>query len=114
MLDIVWGKWNKCLVISSIQKKTQISLSLLWCGAGLNRRHKDFQSFALPTELPHLSSSEALAKEDCYLFRVLIFNFSTFKTESLKASSTFAEPAKIRVFMISPKAFRPYNKLKIR
>jgi hypothetical protein len=28
---------------------------LLWCGPGLNRRHKDFQSFALPTELPHLS-----------------------------------------------------------
>ena len=27
---------------------------VLWCGAGLNRRHKDFQSFALPTELPHL------------------------------------------------------------
>ena len=26
----------------------------LWCGAGSNRRHKDFQSFALPTELPHL------------------------------------------------------------
>ena len=25
-----------------------------WCGPGLNRRHKDFQSFALPTELPHL------------------------------------------------------------
>jgi hypothetical protein len=25
----------------------------LWCGAGSNRRHKDFQSFALPTELPH-------------------------------------------------------------
>ena len=25
----------------------------MWCGAGLNRRHKDFQSFALPTELPH-------------------------------------------------------------
>ena len=34
-------------------KKTQHKLSLLWCGAGLNRRHKDFQSFALPTELPH-------------------------------------------------------------
>jgi hypothetical protein len=28
-------------------------LPLLWCGPGLNRRHKDFQSFALPTELPH-------------------------------------------------------------
>jgi hypothetical protein len=25
----------------------------VWCGAGSNRRHKDFQSFALPTELPH-------------------------------------------------------------
>ena len=25
----------------------------MWCGAGSNRRHKDFQSFALPTELPH-------------------------------------------------------------
>jgi hypothetical protein len=25
----------------------------LWCGAGLNRRHMDFQSIALPTELPH-------------------------------------------------------------
>jgi hypothetical protein len=26
---------------------------LQWCGPGSNRRHKDFQSFALPTELPH-------------------------------------------------------------
>ena len=26
-----------------------------WCGPGSNRRHKDFQSFALPTELPHHS-----------------------------------------------------------
>src|ERR1700753_1268525 len=26
---------------------------LLWCEPGSNRRHKDFQSFALPTELPH-------------------------------------------------------------
>jgi hypothetical protein len=30
------------------------ALSGLWCGPGSNRRHKDFQSFALPTELPHL------------------------------------------------------------
>ena len=28
----------------------------LWCGPGLNRRHMDFQSIALPTELPHLPS----------------------------------------------------------
>ena len=27
--------------------------SCLWCEPGSNRRHKDFQSFALPTELPH-------------------------------------------------------------
>ena len=27
--------------------------SLLWCGRESNPRHKDFQSFALPTELPH-------------------------------------------------------------
>jgi hypothetical protein len=25
----------------------------LWCEPGLNRRHMDFQSIALPTELPH-------------------------------------------------------------
>jgi len=24
-------------------------LRFLWCGPGSNRRHKDFQSFALPT-----------------------------------------------------------------
>lgn len=36
-------------------KKTPTSLlRSSWCGAGSNRRHKDFQSFALPTELPHL------------------------------------------------------------
>ena len=38
-----------------INKKGQGILPDLftWCGPGLNRRHKDFQSFALPTELPH-------------------------------------------------------------
>ena len=34
-----------------------------WCGAGSNRRHKDFQSFALPTELPHHPGSKMGA--DC-------------------------------------------------
>jgi hypothetical protein len=32
-------------------------MAFLWCGAGSNRRHKDFQSFALPTELPHRNFS---------------------------------------------------------
>ena len=31
-----------------------------WCGPGSNRRHKDFQSFALPTELPHHSVDSEL------------------------------------------------------
>ena len=41
-------------------KKTLKALSYMhfsvfgwWCGPESNRRHKDFQSFALPTELPH-------------------------------------------------------------
>gem|GEM_PF-4168329 len=29
----------------------------LWCGAESNRRHMDFQSIALPTELPHRKTS---------------------------------------------------------
>lgn len=38
-----------------LKQKTPTSLlRSLWCGPGSNRRHKDFQSFALPTELPHL------------------------------------------------------------
>jgi hypothetical protein len=44
--------------------------SLTWCGAGSNRRHKDFQSFALPTELPHRFHSlflKAVAKVNLFL-----------------------------------------------
>jgi hypothetical protein len=28
-------------------------MAFLWCEPGLNRRHMDFQSIALPTELSH-------------------------------------------------------------
>ena len=46
---------------SYIKQKTPTSLLRpSWCGAGSNRRHKDFQSFALPTELPHLSPYKGL------------------------------------------------------
>ena len=31
-----------------------VAFSDLWCQLGSNQRHKDFQSFALPTELWHL------------------------------------------------------------
>jgi hypothetical protein len=41
----------------------------LWCGAGLNRRHKDFQSFALPTELPHRARLNVSEDETSKIFR---------------------------------------------
>ena len=37
-----------------LHKKTPTFLLRLWCEPGLNRRHMDFQSIALPTELSHL------------------------------------------------------------
>jgi hypothetical protein len=45
----VYRKKRKPLIYNDLQRK-------MWCGAGSNRRHKDFQSFALPTELPHHSA----------------------------------------------------------
>ena len=39
--------------IKKVKTIITIEFQPLWCGAGSNRRHKDFQSFALPTELPH-------------------------------------------------------------
>ena len=48
---------NCCAYIVPKEKSFEVislkAFLILWCGAGLNRRHKDFQSFALPTELPH-------------------------------------------------------------
>jgi hypothetical protein len=35
-----------------------MSRVILWCEPGLNRRHMDFQSIALPTELPHHNSKK--------------------------------------------------------
>ena len=37
------------------QDFTLFCFSLLWCHQESNRGHKDFQSFALPTELWHLA-----------------------------------------------------------
>jgi hypothetical protein len=42
-----------CLSIHKTQKGRISATFKAWCGAGLNRRHMDFQSIALPTELPH-------------------------------------------------------------
>lgn len=38
-------------------------LDFLWAGTELNRRHEDFQSSALPTELPTLDIVRAKIKE---------------------------------------------------
>ena len=55
MLVKSWGVYNVDKV-HKIQKTPSFADEAFnaWCGAGSNRRHKDFQSFALPTELPHL------------------------------------------------------------
>src|SRR5450432_754321 len=91
----------------------------LWCGAGLNRRHKDFQSFALPTELPH-----RLRPPGGLVISKFHFNLSgrrfTLKVESVFTSFRYPlsvrrpKAAKIREFLNSPKGFHRYNKLKIR
>ena len=40
------------------------SLAILWFGAESNRRHMDFQSIALPTELPNQNRSANLGQKD--------------------------------------------------
>src|SRR6187401_686190 len=50
------------VIIYQIKKLRLLTRAFQWCGAGSNRRHKDFQSFALPTELPHLLIPELLEK----------------------------------------------------
>ena len=47
---------NTCIESMGILYKKSLELfkAFLWCGPGLNRRHMDFQSIALPTELSHL------------------------------------------------------------
>ncbi len=43
-------KWNA----KDKKKASDFSEAFSWCELGSNQRHKDFQSFALPTELSHL------------------------------------------------------------
>ena len=53
------------------ERKTANSLrisDLLWCHQESNRGHKDFQSFALPTELWHLSCMFCFFASGCRCF----------------------------------------------
>ena len=45
---------KKSLNFSQIQGFTSFFFLKVWCHQDSNRGHKDFQSFALPTELWHL------------------------------------------------------------
>ena len=63
---------EKCLVTYEFTRHLD---NLLWCGAGSNRRHKDFQSFALPTELPHRLikiQNFKFQSPNCYLVLLLL------------------------------------------
>ena len=91
----LYKRWNSSWERVVPTKKDHIAVIFWWCGAGLNRRHKDFQSFALPTELPHPSIVN---------YQWLMINYSWIPDGG----------AKIREFPFPPKGFRSYNKLKIR
>ena len=57
------GQWKMMYVMMPVvdnhkllnKKSSLLSCFPKWCGADSNRRHMDFQSIALPPELPHLS-----------------------------------------------------------
>lgn len=53
-------------------------MGLLWCGRESNPRHKDFQSFALPTELPHQRCIIAGAKVKKILYQASLLPKSRF------------------------------------
>ena len=55
-----------------------------WCHQESNRGHKDFQSFALPTELWHLLSFSFLAAKVAILFLVSKFYVHVFIYRSSK------------------------------
>ena len=58
-----WGK-HKILIPFGNQDFTAFCFSFKWCHQESNRGHKDFQSFALPTELWHHCFLFAVAKID--------------------------------------------------
>ena len=80
-------------------KKGRISATFkAWCGAGSNRRHKDFQSFALPTELPHLPSFGELK----FPFGVAKVRFSGLDSEIIhqKSSKKARNPDQFLIILI--------------
>ena len=59
------GGWrNGCSCSGGRFQVRRKSLRDKWSGAELNRRHMDFQSIALPTELPDLKSLVSMPYDD--------------------------------------------------
>src|SRR5579859_4631467 len=68
-----------------------------WTGPGLNRRHQDFQSCALPTELPVRKNAAADAKRQPRQTRLSTDLVLSFRQAAFKgAGEGFAEDAESR------------------
>ena len=82
IFDYKQGIWlslgyKKVLEISRLQRPTQFINQKMWCHQESNRGHKDFQSFALPTELWHqLRNCECKGSDN-------LCNWQTFSAFSL-------------------------------
>ena len=74
---------QKLLISFENQEFTAFCFSLVWCHQESNRGHKDFQSFALPTELWHLAFIRfASAKVEFFSYSYKLYgNFFTFQTK---------------------------------
>ena len=109
---VLYGKLS--LISHHIYDKSLDSVEAFrWCHQESNRGHKDFQSFALPTELWHLTASEGLSpvceckvrnffsfhQIFCYLFFVSL-SFFRFYPIPLSHYPLFAIPRKISVSRI--------------
>ena len=58
---VTYSNHQLAVIIWKIKKGKPVQkliFPFLWCEPGLNRRHMDFQSIALPTELSHLISKK--------------------------------------------------------
>ena len=72
-----WGKTGNKKAVWCVQ--TALKQKKWWRGPGSNRGHKDFQSFALPTELPHHCGC-LLFLASCIIYAVFCENANNFLT----------------------------------